>query len=409
MPRPRLQLTGIADTQYKPFYDKDSYMSDNKCKQNSLEEQVFKDVIDLSKAVGGYKKKAALKLNGSVDTNHECPDIVVTRCDGSIIGLEHFRIDHHIKQDRAAQSKSAELMSLMIGRHEKLKPMLGYDDNALDEMAKAVAEFVAKEQYHRRNACCDDLTHSLDVRLFDKKAGHALKLAKYRNRLMVSHRESNHIELGYLIEIHSDFQGLFLHEGAKLTRLIAGQCPLYAELFDLLHRASTEVDWILIGFYPCLADRIVDAAIIDCRHGLFKNSCHRQHLNRTEYLGLGKTKPFIKQKREGETRIERHGEEYTLYLENPSDDIESFSQFKNAINDTARALNLNKVGIPFTTTISVQLIYELAWMRKNRFQGTATEITVLQLLSEIGPIEFIEASINFREKYDISDERNLTF
>lgn len=45
----------------------------------------------------------------------------------------------------------------------------------------------------------------------------------------------------------------------------------------------------------------------------------------------------------------------------------------------------------------------------NRFRGTATELTVLQLLSEIGPIEFIEASINFREKYDISDGRNLTF
>lgn len=64
--------------------------------------------------------------------------------------------------------------------------------------------------------------------------------------------------------------------------------------------------------------------------------------------------------------------------------------------------------MPFTTTISVQLIYELACMRKNRFRGTATELTVLQILSEIGSIEFIEASINFREKYDISDGRNLT-
>lgn len=276
-------------------------------------------------------------------------------------------------------------------------------------MAKAVAEFVAKEQYHRRNACCNDLTHSLDVRLFDKKAGHALKLAKYHNHLIASHVESNHIELGYLIEIHSDFSGLFLHEGAKLTRLIAGQCPLYAELFDLLHRASTEVDWILIGYYPCLTDRIVDTAIIDCRHGLFKNSCRRQNLNRTEYLGLGKTEPFIKQIREGETKIERHGEKYTLLVENTSDEIESFTQFENAIEDTARALNLKKVGMPFTTTLSVQLIYELSWTRSNRIRGTATEFTVLQLLREIGPFEFIEASINFREKYGISDGNNLTF
>ena len=41
-------------------------MSKNKSDQNAHEEQVFNDVLKLSMASGGYKKKAALKVSGSI-------------------------------------------------------------------------------------------------------------------------------------------------------------------------------------------------------------------------------------------------------------------------------------------------------------------------------------------------------
>ena len=41
-------------------------MSKNKIDQNAHEEQVFNDVLRLSMASGGYKKKAALKVCGSI-------------------------------------------------------------------------------------------------------------------------------------------------------------------------------------------------------------------------------------------------------------------------------------------------------------------------------------------------------
>lgn len=91
-------------------------MSKNKSDQNAHEEQVFNDVLWLSMASGGYKKKAALKVSGSINASSECPDIVITRENGSIVGLEHFRIDHNIKLGRNAQSKSAELTSAMMAR-----------------------------------------------------------------------------------------------------------------------------------------------------------------------------------------------------------------------------------------------------------------------------------------------------
>ena len=62
-------------------------MSKNKSDQNAHEEQVFNDVLRLSMASGGYKKKAALKVCGSINAGSECPDIVITRENGSIVGL----------------------------------------------------------------------------------------------------------------------------------------------------------------------------------------------------------------------------------------------------------------------------------------------------------------------------------
>lgn len=60
-------------------------MSKNKSDQNAHEEQVFNDVLKLSMVSGGYKKKAALKVGGSINAGSECPDIVITRENGPLL------------------------------------------------------------------------------------------------------------------------------------------------------------------------------------------------------------------------------------------------------------------------------------------------------------------------------------
>lgn len=378
-------------------------MSKNKNDQNAHEEQVFNDVLKRSMASGGYKKKAALKVSGSINASGECPDIVITRRDGSLIGLEHFRVDHNIKHGRNAQSKSAELTSAMKAEYEKLAPRFKVDDVSTEEMASLAANYVSLAKYHQSCACCDDLTRSLDARLFGGKSGHAGKLPKYRNHLAVLSGIDGRIELGYLIEIHSDFQGLFMHDGTRVVRLDSGQCPLYADIYDLLFRASCEVDWILIGFYPCLTDQIANAAIIDCRNNMFKESCRRQLLKRTEYLGLGKTEPFRKQSRVGETEIELCGDKVNINIENPAEGICPELLFSTAVIDAERALNLDRSGETYTTTISVQLIYELVWMRSKKIRGIVTIYDVLRLLAEIEPAILKREIESFSERYNISE------
>lgn len=378
-------------------------MSDNKFNQNAHEERVFNDVIQLSLASGGYKKKAATKLRGILRSDEERPDLVIRRGNGSIIGLEHFRIDHHIKRGRSASSKSAELMANMKAQHERLKPALNRSDEALDEMAEVVASFISKEVYQGHSACCDDLSRSLSIRLFDKRSGHALKLLDYRKNLIEQYGGDRNIELGYLIEVHSGFHSLFLHTGSKVVRLKSGHCPLFGDLFTLLKTASAEVDWILIGFYPCLTDQIVDAAVIDCRNDLFNESCRRQGLYSTTYLGLGKSEPYYIQKREGETTVKQDGDNYTILLENPAEFVDPITLFRNAISEAARVLNLEKARKPFTTTLSVQMINELVWMRGSKVPGTVTEADIESLLLEVGLNELYSRLRAFCDRYQISN------
>lgn len=378
-------------------------MSDNKSSQNAHEERVFNDVIQVSLASGGYKKKTATKLCGILRSDEERPDLVIRRGNGSIIGIEHFRIDHHIKRGRSASSKSAELMANMNAQRERLKPALNRSDEALDEAAEVVASIISKEVYQYHAACCDDLSRSLSIRLFDKRSGHALKLLDYRKNLVERYGDDRNIELGYLIEVHSDFQSLFLHTGSRVVRLKSGQCPLYSDIFTLLQKASAEVDWILIGFYPCLTDQIVDAAVIDCRNNLFNESCRRQGLYKTTYLGLGKSEPYYIQKREGETTVKQDGDNYTILLENPAEFIDPISLSRNAISEASRALNLKKVGKPFTTTLSVQMMYELVWMRGSKVPGTVTESDIESLLLEVGPIDLRSRLAAFCDRYQISN------
>ena len=378
-------------------------MSENKFNQNAHEERVFNVVIQLSLASGGYKKKAATKLRGILRSDEERPDLVIRRGNGSIIGLEHFRIDHHIKRGRSASSKSAELMANMKAQHERLKPALNRSDEALDEMAEVVASFISKEVYQGHSACCDDLSRSLSIRLFDKRSGHALKLLDYRKNLIEQYGGDRNIELGYLIEVHSGFHSLFLHTGSKVVRLKSGHCPLFGDLFTLLKTASAEVDWILIGFYPCLTDQIVDAAVIDCRNDLFNESCRRQGLYSTTYLGLGKSEPYYIQKREGETTVKQDGDNYTILLENPAEFVDPITLFRNAISEAARVLNLEKARKPFTTTLSVQMINELVWMRGSKVPGTVTEADIESLLLEVGLNELYSRLRAFCDRYQISN------
>lgn len=385
-------------------------MVSNRDSKKDREAAVLEDVLSYCRVLGGYRRKQVDKLAGTVDSGCERPDLAIKREDGSVVGLEHFRVDHHVGKGKKAESKAAKLGNQLEKERKALCDAYGHDGDGrlLDDLASVLGESCALYMQNAHNACCDDLTLSLSKRLFDEKTGHAQRLSVYKSNLVsrygkpddASNAEPIPIEIGYLIELHTDFRGMFLTEKKSQARqLQVGECPLFEDAYDLLTRAARDVDWMLFAFYPSIGGDLVNAAIVDCRNGMFKTSSAKQGLSRTAYLGLGKSKPSQRQTKPGSAETAAIGDGYEISIEADLEELDPNSLWGTSFADAASALSLRKQGASFAATVSVQMLYEALLPEIKRVHGKVTKEKVLSLLGKMPSGEIITRMEAFGERY----------
>lgn len=332
-------------------------MGEREESKRAHESKVLMDVIDYCKKAGGNRKKAAKKIEGKI-VPRDKPDLPVVRENGSLVGIEHFRVDHHVRGGKSAKSKSAELSRNLEKQRKQLAPRVA-EGADLDEAAGVLADGLTRQRDNVNNACCADLCRSLGRALFDPEFGHEPKLSTYEANIRDDYGSESDIELGYLIELHSDFGKLYLHQGERVHQLKEGECPLFEGVYDLLAQASKKVDWILIGFYPTLVDNLIDAVIVDCRNGMFPVNLRRQGFERVRYLGLGKDEPLGKNRKLSGVELRRNGDVFVLRC---GEEVSLESCLRGRANDAesvASALNLSRQGEAFTLTESAQRLYSV--------------------------------------------------
>lgn len=372
-------------------------MSDKK----EREPAVLNDVLGFCQQAGGYRKKAAAKLSGQLDFSWERPDLVIRRHNGAVIGLEHFRVDHHVEKGRKAESKTARLCSNLEKRRRRVADEILKDPDALDEAADVIAKGLKTSMENHEHATIDDMAFSLDKRLFGEGTGHAMKVAEYRENLEEHYGTAERIELGYLIECHSDLRGLFLNNVRGASCLEAGLCPLTPEMHGLLSKASEEVDWILIGFYPNLGLEIVDAAVIDCRHGMFGESCRRQGLGPTEYLGACHGDAHYRRTTK-EVQVKTVGDSYELQVEGDVS-ADGAAMLEESIRGAVKAIELRRNGRPFVATIPVQMLYEALWPVSWRIRSEGAVGKVEEIMAGLPAGELTRRLEAFGPRYGIED------
>lgn len=330
-------------------------MGDREEAKRAHEARVFSDVIGYCKKAGGNRKKAAEKIAGKVIAKDK-PDLAIVRENCSLVGIDHFRVDHHVKGGKKAKSESAELGRHLEGERKRLAPKVA-EGVALDEAAEVIANGMTGQWNNASRACCADLCRSLRQRLFDPEFGHESKLSTYEANIRDDYGSESNIELGYLMELHSGFNNLHLHQGGHVRRLREGECPLFENVYDLLAQASKKVNWILIGFYPTLGGSLVDAAIIDCRNGMFSVNVKRQGFERVKYLGSGKDEPLEKNRKLAEPEIRRDGDGFEILLKEEASYESYFQRCANDVESVASALNCSRQGEAFALAESAQRLY----------------------------------------------------
>lgn len=366
--------------------------------QENAELSIYEQSLKAARAKGGEARRNVARLSGDARP-FDRPDILITAEGGRrIVGLEHFRVDHHIGRGKKVESKSARFSS-DAERFRKQHEDAARRGALTEEAYRGFGDLISRAMREQSNACVDDISTSLAAGLFGKNGrGHAFKLDAYRENITQIDANAD-IRLGFLIEIHTDLRQWFLNDGFKKTRVSPGQFPISCEAYELLKKASAHVDWIVLAFCPLYGDKVRDAAIIRCCNGMFETSAARQGIIQTPYLGLGKETPFGRQNRQGEVEFGVGNDGVDYQVENTSEQMDAFELFSNAISGAAEAFNLARKGKPFAATTSVQLAYDMAEDSLKHKNGNVETRDVLKAIGEMNPSEKGVRMENWRKRW----------
>lgn len=366
--------------------------------QEKDELSIYEQSLKAARAKGGEARRNVARLSGDARP-FDRPDILITAEGGRrIVGLEHFRVDHHIGRGKKVESKSARFSSdaeRFRRRHEDAARRGALAEDAYQGLGDLISRAIREQS----NACVDDISTSLDAGLFGKDGrGHVSKLDAYREKIMQIDADAD-IRLGFLIEIHTDLRQWFLNDGFKEIKVSLGRFPISCEAFELLKKASDYVDWILLAFCPLFGNEVRDAAIIRCNNGMFETSAARQGVIQTPYLGLGKKAPFGKQDRQGMVGFDVGSDGVDYLVENTSEQMDAIELFNNSISGAAEAFNLARREKPFAATMSVQLAYDIAKDSLRHTNGNVEPQDVLKAIVGMNPSEKSARMENWRKRW----------
>ena len=366
--------------------------------QEKAELSIYQQALKVARAKGGEARRNVARLSGDARP-FDRPDIVITAEDRRrIVGLEHFRVDHHIGKGKKVESKSARFSS-DAERFRRQHEDAARRGALAEEAYRGFGDLISQAIREQSNACVNDIRTSLDAGLFGKDGrGHAFKLDAYRNRV-AEINTSVDVQLGFVIEFHTDLRGWFHNNGFHERKIAPGELPVSLEVYDLLKRASAHIDWIVLAFCPLYGDEVRDAAIIRCCNGMFKTSAARQGIIQTSYLGLGKETPFGKQDRQGEVEFGVGNGGIDYLVENTSEPMDPFELFNNAMSGAAEALNLARKGKPFAATMSVQVTYDITKDSLKHKKGNVEPQDVLKAIGRVDPSEMSARMENWRKRW----------
>ena len=364
--------------------------------QEKAELSIYEQSLKVARAKGGEARRNVARLSGDARP-FDRPDILIAAEGGRrIVGLEYFRVDHHIGRGKKVESKSARFSS-DAERFRKQHEDTARRGALAKEAYRGFGDLISRAIREQSNACVDDISTSLGAGLFGKDGrGHAFKLDAYRENIVQIDANAD-IRLGFLIELHTDLRQWFLNDGFKESRVSLGQFPISCEAYELLKKASAHVDWIVLAFCPLYGDEVRDAAIIRCRNGMFETSAARQGMIQTPYLGLGKETPFGKQDRQGKVEFSVGNDGVGYLVENTSEQMSAIELFNNAISGGAEAFNLARKGKPFAATTSVQLAYDITKDSLKHKSGNIEPQDVLKAIGGMNPSEKSVRMENWRK------------
>lgn len=373
-------------------------------RKKERERAILEGALTAARDRGGEGRRNADRIRGQYlerEGESESPDFVIRMTPKAsskadhLIGIEHFRVDHFCK----ANKKGGHMDSIPAREQRQIEALQqSWNPNDSEEIPDAVFEcvgnIIGRSLAVRRNAFFDNFVTSFSQGL-EKHLG---KVERYRENVANLALNDEEVQLAFLVEIHTDFSGLFFNNGNHVARVQKGFMPLFSEVAELLETAAKHVDYLIMCFCPAQIDEIVDCWILRCES--LRKSLERHKEPIVEYYGENKRTPsrkditLIPHMRKGKEDLHFSYDEQGREL-NPE------TKLSLCLADLPAALESKKQNHPFVATMTMQLILDLLGdvIMEAGFRSGISMIDIVRYRSLISDGEFSRRMKTFERKY----------
>lgn len=214
--------------------------------KSQAELDVFEQALQVAKRRGGESRRNAEKLSAPLEP-FDRPDILICTENNRVIGIEHFRADQLIERDKKKKSKAAKFSSEAERTRSKWVDAVRTGHLPIGAL-QDLGDLISKSNQIISNSCVDNVAVSLEAGLFDEHGrGHCWKLNQYEEHICRL-RGVDAVELGLLVEFHTNMMNWFYNGGTSVHRVALGEYPLSVETYSLLEKAAAKVDWLVLAF-----------------------------------------------------------------------------------------------------------------------------------------------------------------
>lgn len=259
--------------------------AENKCLDN---------VFQYSKHMHGKYKEFIVQLESSeiIDRkgDNEKPDFLLKDNRDKFYGIEHFRVDHlsELHKDNKINSNGVilekESSKIFTEWNTKLK-FTDWDDQKIMEAANALSKLVGQQFKCSINTSYRTFLEAF-MRIFNN---HIKKIREYRENI----KGYKDVKLGFLVEIHHNFNELVLNTCKDAKKNNTGHLPMFEAIVKIIESGlSKGLDFIIL--YNVAMNGNFTKKVLVLRKNNVRNDLFHQNELIYEYAGEDVSlKPFF--------------------------------------------------------------------------------------------------------------------
>lgn len=246
------------------------------------EEESLKEAFSFARKKVGRTHRIMQQLDGELIERHDAerPDFILRvkptskHDSGSIVGIEHFVVDHYSFRNRQGvlESASKKDLGLYRGITNKYRNLGNASeqqiDNAVTEFTEVICKSLVSKIQSGYKSLVEAFRYTMDL--------HLEKIAEYRKNLGRYVKKEKSV-LCFYIEVISDFNEFLFVTGDKVKRYKPGYFPLFQEIVSMLETLKEKgVEYVIIAMRVPITEKLVDVIALPTTN--IRQECQRQNI-----------------------------------------------------------------------------------------------------------------------------------